>query len=60
VAMDVWDPYVASVQAHVEKADEKIVFDKFHVAQHLGQTVNAVRRQENKALRAQGDDRLVV
>jgi len=37
----------------------KIVFDKFHVAQHLGQAVDAVRRKENKALRAEGDQRLV-
>jgi len=59
VAMDMWDPYVESVRAHVAKADEKIVFDKFHVAQHLGQAVDTVRRQENKVLRAQGDDRLV-
>lgn len=59
VAMDMWDPYVASVRAHVEHADRKIVFDKFHVAQHLGQAVDEVRRKENKQLRAQGDDRLV-
>ena len=50
VAMDMWDPYVNSVRAHVAEADEKIVFDKFHVAQHLG--------KENKSLRAAGDDRL--
>jgi transposase len=59
VAMDMWDPYVESVRAHVEEADQKIVFDKFHVAQHLGQAVDDVRRKENKVLRAQGDERLV-
>jgi len=31
VAMDMWDPYVASVRAHLPEADGKIVFDKFHV-----------------------------
>ena len=31
VAMDIWDPYVASVREHVPEADGKIVFDKFHV-----------------------------
>ena len=36
VAMDMWDPYINSVRAHVPEADGKIVFDKFHVAQHLG------------------------
>jgi transposase len=58
VAMDMWDPYVNSVSAHVADADKKIVFDKFHVAQHLGNAVDEVRRKENKALRAEGDDRL--
>ena len=58
VAMDMWDPYVTSVREHVADADRKIVFDKFHVAQHLGQAVDEVRRKENKALLAAGDDRL--
>ena len=39
VAMDMWDPYIASVRAHVPEADSKIVFDKFHVAQHLGAAI---------------------
>ncbi len=41
------------------EADRKIVFDKFHVAQHLGQAVDEVRRKENKALQAKGDKQLV-
>ncbi len=59
VALDMWDPYVTSVREHVAEADREIVFDKFHVAQHLSEAVDQVRRKENKALRAQGDDRLV-
>lgn len=59
VAMDMWDPYVNSVREHVQDADRKIVFDKFHIAQHLGEAVDKVRRGENKTLRAAGDDRLV-
>jgi transposase len=58
VAMDMWDPYVASVREHVPQATDKIVFDKFHIAQHLGKAVDQVRRKENKTLRATGDDRL--
>ena len=58
VAMDMWDPYVASVRAHLPEADGKIVFDKFHVAKHLGDAVDRVRRKENKILKAAGDDRL--
>jgi transposase len=59
IAMDMWAPFIAATRAHVPDADEKIVFDKFHIAQHLGDAVDRVRRQENRELRAQGDDRLV-
>ncbi len=58
VTMDMWDPYVASVREHVPGADGKIVYDKFHIAKHLGEAVDRVRRRENKTLRAAGDDRL--
>lgn len=58
VAIDMWDPYIASLRAHLREADSKIVFDKFHVAQHLGDAVDKVRRKENKTLKAAGDDRL--
>jgi transposase len=58
VAMDMWDPYINSVRAHVPDADRKIVFDKFHIAKHLGEAVDRVRRREHKTLRAAGDDRL--
>lgn len=59
VAMDMWEAYESSVRQHVPHADEKIVFDKFHVAKHLGEAVDRVRRAENKTLRAEGDERLV-
>jgi transposase len=58
VAMDMWDPYVASVREHLPEWQRKIVFDKFHIAQHLGEAVDKVRRRENLTLRAAGDDRL--
>ena len=59
VVMDMWAPYIASTRQHVPEADAKIVFDKFHVAKHLGDAVDRVRRQENRELRAEGDERLV-
>jgi transposase len=58
IAMDMWDPYVDSVRDHVGEADKKIVFDKFHIAQHLGDAVDRVRRREHKELKAEGDERL--
>src|SRR5215470_6213691 len=58
VAMDMWDPYVDSVREHLPEAEKKIVFDKFHIAKHLGEAVDQVRRQEHRALKAEGDQRL--
>ena len=58
VAMDMWDPYVASVSEHLRDGKRKIVYDKFHIAKHLGEAVDKVRRKENRTLRAAGDDRL--
>lgn len=58
VAMDMWEPYVASVRQHLPGAEGKVVFDKFHIAKHLGEAVDQVRRKENKTLKATGDDRL--
>jgi transposase len=59
VVMDMWPAYITSTREHLPDADRKIVFDKFHVAKHLGDAVDRVRRQENRELRAEGDDRLV-
>jgi transposase len=58
VAMDMWAPYISSTREHVPDADRRIVFDKFHIAQHLGRAVDEVRRAENRELVRQGDDRL--
>jgi transposase len=58
IAMDMWDPYINSTLNHLPEAQSKIVFDKFHIAKHLSEAVDLVRRRENKQLRAAGDDRL--
>ena len=58
VALDMWDPYLASLREHLPEAKKKIVFDKFHIAKHLGEAVDRVRRREHKALKAEGDERL--
>jgi transposase len=59
VAMDMWEPYIASVRRHLPNADEKIVFDKFHIAGHLGDAVDKVRRQEHKELLGVGNHTLI-
>jgi transposase len=58
IAMDMWEPFIRSTHAHVPHADRKIAFDKFHIAKHLGEAVDHVRRQEHKALLHRGDKRL--
>ena len=58
VNMDMWPAFIKSVRAHVPDADNKIAFDKFHVAKHLNEAVDKVRKQENKQLLSAGDKRL--
>lgn len=58
VAMDMWQPYIASTVANIPDGATKIAFDKFHIAQHLGDAVDKVRWQENKQLMKEGDERL--
>ncbi len=58
VAMDMWPPYIASTRKHLTFADDKIVFDKFHIMKHLGEGVDRVRRAEHRQLRSAGDERL--
>jgi transposase len=58
VAMDMWPSYISSTRKHLSMADEKIVFDKFHILQHLGHAVDLVRRKEHRQLHAAGDERL--
>lgn len=57
VAMDMSGPYISLVQAAI--GGEKIVFDRFHIMMHMNEAVDRVRRQENRALRAEGDETLV-
>jgi len=58
IAMDMWEPYIQSTRRHVPGAEEKIVFDKFHIVKHLHEAVDRVRRVEQRALKGVADDRL--
>lgn len=55
VAMDMWDPYIAATKAYVPDADEKIVFDRFHVMRHFLDAVDKVRKNENRQLAEAGE-----
>ena len=58
VAMDMWEPYIRVTTQYVADAQEKIAFDKFHVAGHLGDAVDRVRRAEHRRLAGADDQRL--
>ena len=54
VAMDMHGAFISVVRDLLPDADRKIAFDKFHVAQHLGDAVDRVRRAEHRALLGEG------
>ena len=56
VAMDMWPTYIGSVRDHTEAL---IVFDKFHVAQHLGVGGRSGSAVGEPCAAPTGDDRLV-
>lgn len=58
VTLDMWQPYIAALKNVVPQASEKIAFDRFHVAKHIGDAVNKVRQLEHRAFHAQGDSPL--
>lgn len=58
IAMDMWEPYIQSTCWHVPGAEEKIVFDNFHIVKHLHEAVDRVRRVEQRALKGVADGRL--
>lgn len=54
VAMDMWPGFIHATLESIPHAGHKIAFDRFHVAKHLGEAVDKVRRQEHKALLREG------
>lgn len=58
IAMDMCAAYVRSTMEHVPGAEEKIAFDRFHVAKAINEAVNEVRKREHRELLEQGDTTL--
>ncbi len=58
IVMDMWPAYINSTLEHVPQADEKIVFDRFHIMMQVSRAVDTVREQENRQLVAVDDERL--
>jgi transposase len=58
IAMDMWEPFITSTWQYVDNAGGKIVFDRFHIMQHMTKAVDDVRKAENRRLAEDGDDTL--
>jgi transposase len=58
VVMDMWEPYIAATREALAEHSAPIVFDRYHVMQHLNHAVDLVRRAEQAELREAGDARL--
>ena len=50
VAMDMWEAYANSVLQHVPGGRQKLVYDRYHVAQQMNKAVDEVRRQEQAGM----------
>jgi len=50
VAMDMSKSYIAATRKKLADARSKIVFDRYHLMQHVNKAVDTVRKQEHKAL----------
>lgn len=55
ISMDMWPPYINVCQEQVPEAEQKIVFDRFHIMSHVLAAVDTVRKQEHKALLSTGN-----
>jgi transposase len=58
VGLDMWDPFISSIQEHVPGAMEKMVFDRFHIMKHANEGVDKVRKSENQELLKDDDPTL--
>ncbi|RMG95366.1 MAG: hypothetical protein D6705_13770 [Deltaproteobacteria bacterium] len=52
IAMVMRGPYIDATRAHVPGWQQKVCFERFHVATYLGDAVHEVRKEEHRALRA--------
>nr|WP_278248912.1 ISL3 family transposase [Chlorobium sp. N1] len=57
VSVDMWNPFAHAVRKKVPQAD--LVHDRYHISKYLNDAVDAVRRQESRALKSAGDKTLI-
>ena len=47
--MDMWDLYIACTRSHIDDADSRIVFDRFHIMKHMNMALDDVRKEESRS-----------
>lgn len=58
ICLDMWPAYINACRANVPGAEDKMVFDRFHIMRHVLEAVDKVRKREHKTLMKAGDDTL--
>jgi transposase len=59
VSLDMWPAFINACTSQIPGAEQKMVFDRFHIMRHVIDAVDKVRKKENKALMSQGDSSLI-
>jgi transposase len=59
ISLDMWPAFINACREGVPGADDKMVFDRFHIMRHIVEAVDKVRKQEHKALMNEGNNTLV-
>jgi transposase len=55
-AMDMWKGYTKAVRERIPEWENKIIYDRFHVMQEVGEALDAVRKAENRELLEEGSE----
>jgi transposase len=58
-AMDMWRAYTKAVRERIPEADDRIIYDRFHVMKEVGEALDLIRKAENRDLLKEGNDLLV-
>lgn len=54
VSMDMWEPFINAVRETIEGVENKICFDRFHVAGYFGKALDKIRAAEHRELGQNG------
>lgn len=58
ISMDMWKAYKLAIRQTIPEADQKMVYDRFHVIRDFNKALDEVRKAEHRALLAADDERL--